>query len=203
MLQHLGKYIMLDSMSSLPMFRKSEQREFFAHHMLLHAAELEIEDAELNELGRFNKCLAAMVMTALAVEALLNAVGSRVVSDWSAFERLRPYEKLDILVGQLPIVRDETKEPWTTLAFLGRFRNDIAHPKSEIVATERVLPEVGLSKTAFTAPQSKLEQEITLGNTRRVYAAVHTLKGLFTDALPVKMRFGMYADMWSGDTGVA
>ena len=190
-------------MSSLPMFRKSEQREFFAHHMLLHAAKLEIADAEEDERGRFNRCLAAMVMTALAVEALVNAVGSRVVSDWSAFELLCPHEKIDLLVGQLSIVRDETEEPWTTLVFLGGFRNDIAHPKPETIATERVLPEVALAKTAFAAPRSKLEQEITLGNARRVYAAVHTLKGLFTDALPVEKRFGIYADMWSGGTSVA
>jgi hypothetical protein len=190
-------------MNPLPMFHKSEQREFFAHHMLLHAAELDIADAEANERGRFNKCLAAMVMTALAVEALANAVGSRVVFDWSAFEPLRPHEKPDVLVRELSIVRDETKEPWTTLAFLAGFRNDIAHPKPELVAAERVLPEVALAKAAFTAPRSKLEQEITLGNARRVYAAVHTVKGLFTDALPVEKRFGIYADMWSGSTGVA
>lgn len=185
------------------MFRKSEQREFFAHHMLLHAAALEIADAEVSECGRFNKCLAAMVMTALAVEALANAVGSRVVSDWSTFERLPPHEKLDRLVAQLSIVRDETKEPWTTVAFIRGFRNDIAHPKPETIPRERLLPEVALAETAFAAPRSKLEQEITLGNARRVYAAVHKLKGIFTDALPVEKRFGIYADMWSGSTSVA
>ncbi|MBK9595450.1 MAG: hypothetical protein IPO57_08860 [Rhodocyclales bacterium] len=189
-------------MNQLPMFRKSEQREFFAHHMLLHAAELDIADAEANERGRFNKCLAAMVMTALAVEALANAVGSRVVSDWSAFEPLRPHEKLDVLIRELSIAR-ETKEPWTTLAFLAGFRNDIAHPKPELVAAERVLPEVALVKAAFIAPRSKLEQEITLGNARRVFAAVHIVKGLFNDALPAEKRFGIYADMWSGSMGVA
>lgn len=171
--------------------------------MLLHAAELEIADAEANERGRFNKCLAAMVMTALAVEALVNAVGSRVVSDWSAFEPLRPHEKIDVLVQELSIVRDETKEPWTTLAFLAGFRNDIAHPKPEIVTTERVLPEVALAKTAFAPPRSKLEREVTLGNARRVYAAVRAVKGLFTDALPVEKRFGIYADMASGSTSAA
>ena len=190
-------------MSSLPMFRKSEQREFFAHHMLLYAAALEIEDAKVSERGRFNKCLAAMVMTALAVEALANAVGSRVVSDWSTFERLPPHEKLDLLVTELSIARDESKEPWTTIAFIGGFRNDIAHPKPEAIATERALPEVALAKAAFAKPRSKLEQEITLGNARRVYGAVHTLKGVFTDALPVEKRFGIYADMWSGSTSVA
>jgi hypothetical protein len=52
------------------MFRKTEERPFFAHHMLLNVAELEIAAAESSELGRFNKCLTALVMSALAVEAL-------------------------------------------------------------------------------------------------------------------------------------
>ena len=171
--------------------------------MLLHAAALEITDAEVSERGRFNKCLAAIVMTALAVEALANAVGSRVVSDWSTFERLRLHEKLGLLAAQLSIARDETKEPWTTVAFLCGFRNDIAHPKPEAIATERALPEIALAKTVFSAPRSKLEREITLGNACRVYAAVHALKGIFTDALPAERRFGIYVDMWSGSTSVA
>lgn len=171
--------------------------------MLLRAAELEIAGAEYNERECFNKCLAAMVMSALAVEALANAVGSRVVSDWSAFEALRPHQKIDHLVSQLLIMRDVTQQPWTTLQFLGGFRNDIAHPKPETVSKESVLPDVGLTKTAFAIPLSKLEREITLGNARRVYDAVNTLKGIFTDALPVEARFGIYADMWFGNTSVA
>ena len=190
-------------MNSPQLFRKSEEREFFAHHMLLHAAALEIEQAETEELGRFNRCLAAMTMTALAVEALLNAVGSRCVENWSEFEGLRPHEKIDRLVKKLAIAWEPSKEPWTTLQYLGVFRNDIAHPKPEAVVKETVLPETGLNKTMFRTPLSALEREITLGNARRVYGAVHALKGTLTDALPPESRFGIYADMWSGNTAAA
>jgi hypothetical protein len=190
-------------MNSPQLFRKSEEREFFAHHMLLHAAALEIEQAGATELSRFNKCLAAMTMTALAVEALVNAVGSRCVEDWPEFEKLRPHEKIDRLVVRLSIKREPSKEPWTTLQFLAGFRNDIAHPKPEAVVKESVLPETALNKTMFRAPLSALEREITLGNARRVYGAVNTLKGTLTDALPPELRFGIYADMWSGSTAAA
>jgi hypothetical protein len=188
-------------MTTPALFRKTEERTFFAHHMLLHVAELEIKDAEANKLGRFNKCLTAMVMSALAVEALANAVGSRVTEDWPTFEKMRPHEKLDYLVQQLAIARDPLQEPWSTLQYLGGFRNDIAHPKPEEVIGNRVLPEAGLTKTAFDRPLSKLEREVTLGNAKRSYAAVHALKGLLTDALPKTDRFGIYADMWHGSTG--
>lgn len=182
------------------LFRKTEERTFFAHHMLLHAAQLAIAEAEATEHGRFNKSLAAMVMTALAVEALANAVGSRVATDWPAFERLRPHEKIDLIVERLQIPRDTSQEPWTTLQFLGGFRNDIAHPKPELVLKENVLPEVGLTRTAFQTPLSVLEKEITVRNAKRAHAAVQDLKGLFADALLADARFGIYADMWHGRT---
>jgi hypothetical protein len=187
-------------MTTAPLFRKTEERTFFAHHMLLHAAQLEIEDAEASAVGRFNKCLAAMVMTALAIEALANAVGTRVAEDWPEFERLSPHEKIDFLVNSLGVQRDIGKEPWTSLQYLGGFRNDIAHPRPEEVTTERILPQAALSKTAFETPLSVLEREITLGNAKRAYAAVHALKGLLTDALPETDRFGIYGDMWHGST---
>ena len=185
------------------LFGKREERTFFAHHILLHAALLEIQDAETGEKGRFNKCLAAMAMMSLAIEALANAVGSKVADDWDTFERLSPHDKVECLVSMLHISLDKTQEPWTTLQFLFGFRNDIAHPKPESVVQEKVLPEPGLATTAIGRPLSVLERQITLGNAKRSYDAVNKLKSMLTDALPVEHRFGIYADMWSGSTSVA
>jgi hypothetical protein len=181
-------------------FRKSQEREFFAHHMLLHAAEREIEEAQESEVGRFNKCLAAIILSSLAIEALANAVGSRVASDWEGFERMNPLEKLDSLAKDLSIVYDQNTEPWSAITQLARFRNDIAHPKPEIVLEEKILPEVALGKTLFDSPQSQIEREITLGNAQRAHKAVCALKAILTDSLPAEKRFGIYVDMWSGST---
>lgn len=177
-------------------FRKTEDRTFFAHHMLLHAAERQIAEAEDSEIGRFNKCLAAMVMSALAIEALVNAVGASVAEDWKTFERLRPHKKIDLLIAQLGIKREGVKEPWETLRGLARFRNDIAHPKPEKIAKECVLSAIALDKTDFKMPLSTLERKITLRKAKQVLQAVQELKRLFTDALPPEARFGIYADMW-------
>ncbi len=190
-------------MSPVKHFRKTQEREFFAHHMLLHAAERQIEEAAASEVGRFNKCLAAMVLSSLAIEALVNAVGSRVASDWPTFERLSPLEKLDALVGEMAVVRDSTKEPWSTITQLALFRNDIAHPKPELVVEEKLLHEVGLEKTLFDSPKSELERQITLGNAQRTHNAVNALKKLLTDALPIEKRFGIYVDAWSGSAQLA
>lgn len=181
-------------------FRKTQEREFFAHHMLLHAAEREVEEAKASEVGRFNKCLTAMVLAALAIEALANAVGSRVASDWAVFERLNPLEKLDSLASELAFTYERTKEPWSAITQLARFRNDIAHPKPELVLEEKILPEIVLGKTLFDLPQSQIERQITLGNAERAHKAVYELKAILTDKLPEDKRFGIYADMWYGST---
>jgi len=160
-------------MNTAQRFRKTQGREFFAHHMLLHAAERQIDEARASEVGRFNKCLAAMVLSALAIEALANAVGSRVASDWAAFESLNPLAKLDSLAKALSITYDPTKEPWSAITQLARFRNDIAHPKPELISEENFLPEVALEKTLFDSPQSQIERQITLGNAERAHKAVY------------------------------
>ena len=187
-------------MNTPQLFRKTQEREFFAHHMLLHSADLELQEAAVQPKGQFNRCLAAMVMTSLATEALANAVGSRVVNDWSKFEWLSPLDKLDRLVSELSIARDPGKEPWSTLRYLAGFRNDIAHSKPELVEEEQLRPEQALDKQLFHTPKSMLEREITLGNARRSLKAVQDLKGILTDALPVEKRLGIYVDSWQGST---
>jgi len=62
---------------------------------------------------------------------------------------------------------------------------------------------VGLARTAFEPPLSRLEREITLGNAKRTHAAVERLKHMLAEALPEEARFGIDADMWHGSTTTA
>jgi len=165
--------------------------------MLLHAADLQVLEAEASEDGRFNKCLAALVLTSLAIEALINAVGSRAAESWLAFEKLKLHEKIEYLVKELQVQRDTTKEPWTTVRFLTGFRNDIAHAKPQQLETSILLPEAAIAKLTFDPPRSTLEREITVGNARRAHTAVYALKGIFTYALPAEKQFGIYTDGWA------
>ena len=180
--------------------KQKQSREFFGHHILLHAAGLQLDAAKQLEAGRFNNCLAAMTMSALAVEALLNAVGSKVANDWECFERLNPPEKLWELQRELGFTYEPTKNPWSTLQWLAGFRNDIAHAKPELVEELKHFVEPAPNKLLFGKPLSKLVQEITLGNASRSFEAVQSLKRILTDALPVARRSGIYADAWSGST---
>ncbi len=166
--------------------------------MLLHVAHLELEIAKSTKIGRFNHCLVAMTFSALAVEALANAVGSRLVDEWSDFESASPLAKIRLLSERLGISYESTQKPWATLRYLIRFRNAIAHAKPERLLEERVMSEAKYNAQLFRKPPSRTEREITLSNAKRCFEAVHNLKGLFTDALPVEKRFGIYVDAWSG-----
>jgi hypothetical protein len=139
-----------------------------------------------------------MTLSALAIEALANAVGSRVVADWVIFERLSPLEKLETLATALSISYDTRM--WSAVTQLARFRNDIAHPKPELIKEKKYLPEVGLRNTLFDSPQSQIERQISLGNAERAYKAICTLKAVLADSLPGDKSFGIYADMWLGTT---
>jgi hypothetical protein len=180
--------------------KQTQEREYFAHHMLLQVATLELEAARASEHGRFNHCLVALTLSALAIEALANAVGSRAVDDWADFESASPYAKLRLLAERLGVAYHSAKEPWTTLRYLTRFRNAIAHAKPERILEEKVMHEAEYNAQLFRTPPSKVEREVTLGNASRCLNAVQSLKGLLTDAVPVERRFGLYGDMWSGST---
>jgi hypothetical protein len=190
-------------MGKLKLLQQHQNREFFAHHMLLHAAELQLQSAKQSEVGCFNHCLAAMTMTSLAVEALVNAVGSRTVEDWRTFERLKPLEKIEQLQTKLGFPSEPTQTPWSTLRDLGDFRNDIAHAKPEAVNEMKRFAESDANKHLLDKPLSELERKITCGNANRYLKAVQKLKEILTDAMPAELRFGIYADAWSGSTGNA
>lgn len=188
-------------MSKSSHYEQVQEREFFAHHGILLAALKAIEQAEATELGRFNQCLAAITMTAVAVEALANAVGSRVVDklNWASWERRPTHDKIDDLVSRLGILKDTAKEPWTSLRDLAALREGIVHAKPEQIRCVRKLPKAAVDKEVhMKRPESSLERQITLGNAQRFYRAVTDLKGLFADALGESKRYGIYADMYHG-----
>jgi len=189
-------------MTSPTRFKKIEQRTFFAHHLLLHIAASEIQSSERSTtaLGSrsINNYFISMVMSALAVEAIANAVGSRLVSDWSDFERLPPQKKIDHLIRLLGIERRPLQEPWPALRQLAKFRNSVAHPKPEEILSSRFVFEHEIKNKIFEIPASKFERQITEGNARKYLEAVFMLKELLFSSIPFGLRHGIFVDDWIG-----
>ena len=174
--------------------RYAQQRTFSAHHMPLRAARIGLDEAERHEPGELYRCLTSITFSAVGTEALVNAVSSRIDPDWLKRERDPTELKLEWLVGALGLQRNPQSEPWSTVTWLLRVRNDIAHAKPELIESSRVITQQHYDAACFEMPEAKLERELTLGNARRAVAAAESLKDMLCSAVPVNQRLGLFVD---------
>jgi hypothetical protein len=187
-------------MSKVQRVKRTQERHFSAHHMLINAASHAKKAAARKEPGWFYDHLAMMTFSALAIEALCNSIGKRVVADWEDFESSSPNAKLRILAKQLAVPYDKEKEPWSTARWLVAFRNRIAHAKPEFIVEERIMTQEEHDKQLFDDPKSKLEKEISGGNADRALQAAERIKDLLIEKLNPEDKFGLSTDGWSGST---
>ena len=181
----------------------TKERKYSPHHTLLGAARVCLKLAEEKQPGSHYHEFTTIVMSALSLEALANAVGSRLITDWSDFESSSPWAKLRILCETLHLDFDRGKEPWSSAKWLCGFRNRAAHGKPEDLLLTKSVPEESFEKEMRNSPDSWLESQITLGNAKRAYKAASDIKLAFSVALPDDLKLGIYADstMSSGSLG--
>ena len=178
-------------------------RFYSAHHALLRIASASLSSAKAKEAGWEDHQFVAIALSALAIEALCNAVGERSVPDWDEYESCSPKAKLRILCTSLGIEYDKTAEPWSSLAWLGALRNKVAHPKAEQV--DETVEVIGWEKSKERhriAPKSALEKQISEGNAERAVQAVKTAKTLFAAALPEEKQVGISSDSWCSSSRI-
>jgi len=160
----------------------------------------ELAKAERKDDGWFDSTFVVLTFSALAIEALSNAIGERIVPDWKDFESANPLAKIRLLAERLGIPYSSESEPWNTIRWLGKFRNLVAHPKPEIILDDKLITEREADDRPFDPPKSKLEREVTVGNAKRAFDAVETAKLLFCEKIPAEDRFGLYSDSRSTST---
>ena len=71
----------------------TSSRPFSPHNLFLSAAREAIKLVESDSTKESLSSITAITMSALAIEALCNAVGERVVKDWPDFESSSPKAK--------------------------------------------------------------------------------------------------------------
>jgi hypothetical protein len=180
-------------------YKHSVERSFHAHHMLLRIAGDELETVKRAEPLSPDRCLVVMTFTALALESLANSIGEKVVEGWDDFENLRPIAKLRFLAEHLELPYASDKEPWLTLKQVFRFRNQIAHAKSEIIKTEKIINETQLEKLRLSfsdPPKSKLEDQLTLGNATRFVETARAVEKMFYSKLSDSDNFDIASKGW-------
>lgn len=170
------------------------ERNFSAHHMLIGAARASLEDAKAKRPGFFYSQLIAMTLSALSIEAMCNAIGDRVISDWKDFETSSPNAKLRLLCERLKVQYDKSLEPWASARRLFKFRNLIAHAKPELVREEKVFSREEYDNRSPEFPKSKLEKGVTLENASRAVHTAEQIKDILCTRVPPEDALGLYSD---------
>ena len=179
--------------------KRIQERRFSAHHLLIHAAVIARDRSKKKHSGYMFDELSAMILSALAVEALCNAIGDRVIDDWANdFESASPNAKLRLLARHLHIRYDKDKEPWAGARELIKFRNLVAHAKPQLIIEERMMTHEEYDRRLFDVPQSKLERQISAANANRAVRTVEKLKEILIEKLDRHQKEGLTVDEWSG-----
>ncbi|MEO6118061.1 MAG: hypothetical protein ABIP37_03210 [Methylotenera sp.] len=173
------------------------ERFYSAHHALLRIAKDNLHKAETKEPGWFDCQFTAIALSALAIEAVCNAVGEKVIDKWCDFESCSPIVKIRLICEHLSINYDAGKEPWASVIWLCKTRNLIAHPKAEHIKNEAVITEQEHQTQEYRSiPKSKLEKKITFDYAKKSIATIEKLIDLFCEKLTVEQKFGIVGDMW-------
>ena len=180
---------------------RTQERYYTAHHTLIRIARDSVDRAKRKEPGWADDQFVAVSFCAFAIEAIANAVGEVVFDEWAKYETEPPISKVTVLCETLGIDFDKSVDPWCTLVWLSRFRNDIAHPKPERLFVQKSMARKEYEKERIPdPPQSKLEKRCTYGHAKRSLNAVDRLLEILGEKLTDGQRFGITGDMWTGST---
>jgi len=197
------------SMTSPPNHRKEKtkvkvnrNRDFHAHHMLIGAARVALEDAINEKPGYFYSQLAAITFSALALEAMANSFGDEFVPNWKHFENSSPQAKLIVINKHFGKDIDFDADPWKRAYWLIKIRNKIVHAKPQVLKEEQILTRDKYDLKEARKPKSSLEQEITLNNAKKSVEAANQILQMLCDNISAYEAFGFSSDSWEGSATV-
>ena len=175
-------------------------RFYSAHHMLLRISEESLERAKYSSYANTHDILISISLCALALEAVLNAIGSKSILNWEEdFESCNPNAKARIICMSLGISYEKNKEPWLLLRSLIKFRNKVAHPKSESITTNKIVDfeEFYGNTGSQPKPESKLEKLITLESAEKYLSAVNSVIEILCSKLDEDVRDEIKLEFWT------
>ena len=183
----LGRFYPMSTDKVRAKIKRERQVNTFAE--LAHANDVLLENAQEKRDGYSYECMTVILMSAFKFEAYLNHLGERVFDFWDDLESLSVKSKLNVLRGHLGVANTDGKRPFQTITPLFRFRNAIAHGKSEFLETET--EESGtLEELRRKKPLAKWEEWNTLEFAERATADItdviellHAAAGLNSDDL--------------------
>lgn len=84
--------------------------------------------------GTFFDCMSCLTFSAMTVEAAVNHISAETIKHWDHFEtKLKTKEKLELLAEATGVTIDFGATPFNEFTWLQKFRNTLAHGKTETV----------------------------------------------------------------------
>lgn len=159
----------------------SVEREIFTYVELFTTARDSLRRAKENEERSFYPVMASLVFSAFAFEAYLNHLGAEKFKFWGEIERVSAESKLKIIAGELKVEVEKSKRPWQTLFEVQRFRNLMAHGRTERIEGSGTVddPEV---KGSIDLVEAKWEEFCREENAERALADVEEIIVLLHEA---------------------
>ena len=173
----------------------SQTRHFGAYHIMLRVARHSLDQIDQGKRGWVEHSLMAIVMSALALEAISNSFAERCLpKDWPSIERCTTREKLKRLREKLSIDVKTNPELWSTAAWLTDRRDEIVHAKPESVNIEGESDLVDWEQQRETWPVGELERHFTHANGLKAVQCVETVLNTLSAKLDPRDAFDLRSD---------
>ncbi|VAX19421.1 hypothetical protein MNBD_NITROSPINAE03-655 [hydrothermal vent metagenome] len=135
----------------------------FAH--LARAAKALIEKSEKDQKGSTYTTMGSLILTAFTFEAYLNHLGAEKVEFWDEIESISVKNKYSVMCKLFKITPDYSRRPHQTVKELFKFRNFMAHGKTEL---KEVVEDINWKdEHKITPPKTEWEEYCTLKNAKR------------------------------------
>lgn len=171
-------------MTNFPI-RVTGERHFHPFHLLINAAEESFEHFQEYQLGGFSFALSTVLLSALALEGLVNSLGESKIQKWSDFESTQLIGKLRIICNALDIEFVANHQPWQHVGWLVKLRNQLAHAKPKKIKIDEIIEEHESEKLLFLGP-TELEKSISKESAEKALATVNGILSIFLKKLDPK-----------------
>ncbi len=162
-----------------------QERQVNTYAGLGHAARCLRHTATTVEEGSFFTEMSSLIFSAFTLEAYLNHVGEKLIPYWEELDRLPYYKKLKIITKLISIEPDASMRPYQTIKKLFRFRNNIAHGKSQIIIPDPKITDVNDDLSNYGQPKTDWEEYCNLNNVNmaiedveKIIIEIHKAAGL-------------------------
>lgn len=108
-------------------------RDVRVFYYLALGANVLLRKSKEDEKGSNYTIMGSLLLSAFTFEAYLNHVGEKKIRHWAEIEFIRVMKKYRVICKEFEIAPDFSKRPYKTLTELFKFRNAIAHGRSQIL----------------------------------------------------------------------